>query len=93
MEWMSLKVPIGSGACVWGLIGVVAGGIKACGGKCLARIPAGALKHAYVISTKENCTKHNKVLQKHPHFQAIEAEAVFDAILRQEIRFSRHIIS
>ncbi|XP_019773272.2 mediator of DNA damage checkpoint protein 1 isoform X1 [Dendroctonus ponderosae] len=73
-------------------VDVLKGGIKACGGKCLARIPSGPLQHSYVISTVENRIKHNKILQKHPHFQAIEAEAVFDAILRQEIRFSRHII-
>ncbi|XP_066152429.1 uncharacterized protein [Euwallacea fornicatus] len=74
-------------------VDVLKGTIEACGGKCLPKIPSRPLENAYVISLKENQTRYGKIVKKHPHFKVIEPEAVFDAALRQELRFSRHILT
>ncbi|XP_066249372.1 fap1 adhesin-like [Euwallacea similis] len=74
-------------------VDVLKGTIEACGGKCLPKIPSGPLENAYVISLKENQGKYSRIVKRHPHFKVIEPEAIFDAALRQELRFSRHILT
>ncbi|XP_030766566.1 mediator of DNA damage checkpoint protein 1-like isoform X2 [Sitophilus oryzae] len=74
-------------------VDVLRGAIEACGGKCIAKIPSSPLNNTYVISSPENQTKYKRILKQHASVKVIEAEAIFDGVLRQELRFSNHFLT
>lgn len=59
----------------------------------MAKIPSAPPDNLYIISTIENKSKYSRVLKKHSQIRVIEPEAIFDGVLRQELRFQRHILS
>ncbi|CAG9766477.1 unnamed protein product [Ceutorhynchus assimilis] len=73
-------------------VDVLKGAIESCGGKILPKIPSTPSEGTYIISSPENRSKYSRILKKNPDFKIIEAEAVFDGVLRQELRFDRHLL-
>ncbi|XP_076258248.1 mutator 2 [Rhynchophorus ferrugineus] len=74
-------------------VDVLKGAIEACGGKCITKIPNAPLSNTFVISSMENQSKHKRILKQHPDVKVLAAEAIFDGVLRQELRFPNHFLN
>ncbi|CAH0551523.1 unnamed protein product [Brassicogethes aeneus] len=71
---------------------VLKGAIEACGGKCVSRAPAKSQANFIVISIPENKSKYTTILKKNPDILVLEPESIFDGVLRQELRFNKHVL-
>ncbi|XP_057654533.1 uncharacterized protein LOC130892869 isoform X1 [Diorhabda carinulata] len=73
---------------------VLKGAIEASGGKCVTKlINKNHLDKFVIVASSDYKAKYNKIKKQHPEIMVIEPEAIFDGILRQELRFSRHLLS
>lgn len=69
--------------------------IGSCGGKCVLRMPTKDCpeRNNYIIvSPRENQKKYLQVLKKKPDAKVVDIEAIFDGILRQELRLDKFSI-
>ncbi|CAG9860682.1 unnamed protein product [Phyllotreta striolata] len=72
---------------------VLKGAIEASGGKVVSKIPEQSLlDNFYIISTSDQKAKYQRLRKSHPDIKILEPEAVFDGVLRQEFRASKHLI-
>ncbi|XP_049826763.1 mediator of DNA damage checkpoint protein 1 isoform X2 [Aethina tumida] len=74
---------------------VLKAAIGSCGGKCVLRMPTKDCpeRNNYIIvSPRENQKKYLQVLKKKPDAKVVDIEAIFDGILRQELRLDKFSI-
>ncbi|KAG5874477.1 hypothetical protein JTB14_009200 [Gonioctena quinquepunctata] len=72
---------------------VLKGAIEASGGKCVSRNPGKNSDDKFVIvASPDQKAKYTKIKRQNPDITIIEPEAIFDGVLRQELRFSRHLL-
>nr|XP_023013616.1 formin-J-like [Leptinotarsa decemlineata] len=74
---------------------VLKGAIEASGGKCVSRNPGkncGENKFI-IVASPEHKSKYAKMKKQNQNITIVEPEAIFDGVLRQELRFSRHLLS
>lgn len=74
------------------LICWLVGAIEACGGKCFTKAPPKNLSGQLVIVSAPDKSKYNKYLNKNPKPIIVVPEAIFDGVLRQELRFDDHLL-
>ncbi|KAJ8925840.1 hypothetical protein NQ315_009692 [Exocentrus adspersus] len=73
---------------------VLKGAIEACGGKCVPRYPGKSGEGFFVVvASPEGRSKYLKVKKQHPQVTVVEPEAIFDGVLRQELRLGRHLLT
>ncbi|CAH1116649.1 unnamed protein product [Phaedon cochleariae] len=73
---------------------VLKGAIEASGGKCSTRNPGKNVEgHFVVVASPENKAKYSKLKKQNPNLTIVEPEAIFDGVLRQELRFTRHLVT
>ncbi|XP_045483190.1 titin homolog [Harmonia axyridis] len=70
---------------------VLKGAIESCGGKIVARTPKG-VDNFVVVASPDQKDKYKKLLKQQSNIIIVEPEAIFDGVLRQEIRFDRHLL-
>ncbi|KAL3285544.1 hypothetical protein HHI36_000074 [Cryptolaemus montrouzieri] len=70
---------------------VLKGAIESCGGKTVTKTLKGVNKFV-VVSSPDNKEKYKKLLKQQPNLMIVEPEAIFDGVLRQEIRFEKHLL-
>lgn len=46
-----------------------------------------------VIASAEQKSKYAKLIKQNPSIKVVEPEAIFDGVLRQELRLSNHLLS
>ncbi|XP_060522251.1 uncharacterized protein LOC132699503 isoform X2 [Cylas formicarius] len=71
---------------------VLKGAIESCGGRSVSKLSGRSGPNTFVICSPENQNRYQKMLKQHTDLKAIEPEAIFDGVLRQELRFSRHYL-
>lgn len=70
------------------------GAVEACGGKLVTRAPGKRLTGQHIIvSSPENKTKYSKLLKQPDPPLVVDAEAILDGVLRQELHFNDHLLS
>lgn len=70
------------------------GAIEACGGKCVSKIPAKCSNiNCVVIASPDQKSKYTKITKQNPNIKIVEPEAIFDGVLRQELRLSKHLLT
>ncbi|XP_044745438.1 putative leucine-rich repeat-containing protein DDB_G0290503 [Coccinella septempunctata] len=73
-------------------VDVLKGAIESCGGKIVTRTPKGA-NNFIVVASADQKDKYKRLLKQQPDLIIVEPEAIFDGVLRQEIRFERHLLN
>lgn len=70
------------------------GAIEACGGKCVSKFPGKGFKgNLIVIAAPDQKNKYSKISKQNPNVKVVEPEAIFDGVLRQELRLSKHLLT
>ncbi|CAH1984648.1 unnamed protein product [Acanthoscelides obtectus] len=72
---------------------VLKGAIQCCGGKCVSKKPPGDGTNFVVVASPDQRNRFKKIYEQAPKALVIEPEAIFDGVLRQEVRFSRHLLT
>ncbi|KAJ8929200.1 hypothetical protein NQ314_018149 [Rhamnusium bicolor] len=73
---------------------VLKGAIESCGGKCVTRSPAKNAEGFYVVvASPENRSKFLKIKKQNPEVIVVEPEAIFDGVLRQDLRLGMHLLT
>lgn len=70
------------------------GAIEACGGKCVSKISGkNSESNFVVIASPDQKSKYSKTIKQNPNIKIVEPEAIFDGVLRQELRLSKHLLA
>lgn len=76
------------------MIFFISGAIEACGGKCVGKISAkNSESNFVVIASPDQKNKYSKTIKQNLNIKIVEPEAIFDGVLRQELRFSKHLLT
>ncbi|KAK5647267.1 hypothetical protein RI129_002159 [Pyrocoelia pectoralis] len=73
-------------------IDVLKGAIESCGGKCVLKAPPKSTGNLIVVANAENKAKYSKFLKQSPPVNVVLPEAIFDGVLRQELRLGDHLL-
>lgn len=46
-----------------------------------------------VIASPDQKNKYSKAIKQNPNIKVVEPEAIFDGVLRQELRLSKHLLT
>lgn len=60
----------------------------------MSKVPARISDDNFVvIASPEQKSKYGKIIKQNPSVKVVEPEAIFDGVLRQELRLSIHLLT